>query len=60
MKTFKSAELLSKVKQYDRIEEKDIAIECPSAISIYNGSIIVIDLLDSNLSYYSTKFYFKK
>ena len=52
MKTFKSAELFQKVKQYDRKEEKETELECPSARCIYNGNIFAVDLLDTNLSYY--------
>ena len=45
LKTFKSAELFSKVKQYDQNETKEIEVECSSAISIYNGDIFAVDFI---------------
>ncbi|MCL4149497.1 UNVERIFIED_CONTAM: hypothetical protein GTU68_003642 [Idotea baltica] len=62
--SFSSASPLSKCNRYDKKARKDIEIQCPKMIEVYNKEIGGVDLMDSLVALYriqirSHKFYHK-
>ena len=50
----------AQVRRWDRKEKKELLIDCPSAVVIYNRNMGGVDLLDGLLSYYRIPVKFKK
>ena len=51
MTTYEAVEPTSQVRIWDRKGKKELFVECPSALAIYNKSIGGVNLLDGLLSY---------
>ena len=60
MTTYEAVEPTSQVRIWDRKGKKELFVECPSALAIYNKSIGGVNLLDGLLSYYSIPIRSKK
>ena len=58
--TYEAGEPLSQVRRWYRKGQKELSVECPSAVAIYNKSIGVVNLLDGLLSYYRILVHSKK
>ena len=50
--TYEAVEPMIQVKRWDRMQKKEVFVECPSAFATYNKSVGGVDLLDGLLSYY--------
>ncbi|XP_047122911.1 piggyBac transposable element-derived protein 3-like [Hydra vulgaris] len=54
LSTFAAVELVKKVRKWDKKEKKDIEVECPSIIILYNAFMGGVDLLDSLVALYTS------
>ena len=50
--TFEAVEPIKQVRRWDKKDRKEIFVECPSAVMIYNKNMGGVNLLDGFLSYY--------